>query len=428
MSCKIMFVDDEKSILSALKRIFADYNYNIYTANSGREALEILKKEQMDIIVSDQRMPEMSGVEFLQQAKLCSPGAIRMLLTGYSDINAVIDSINKCDIFKYITKPWNNDELIKSIQYAVELKKLRKENCILHELTDKQNIELKELNSNLEKKVNEQTEELRMMLDKSKVLYKKLSKSFFNTIRVFINMIKLRNPELVVHLKNTAGMAKNIAQRMNLDNHDIKDIEIAALLHDIGKMGASDELLNKPFGNMTTSEKAEYKKHPTIGQAALKLIENFNDIGIIVRHHHEEWNGHGFPDKLKGNKIPIGARIIGVAGDYDSLSNGTLLPAKLSMKDACNYIIKNSNQRYDPDVVAIFVSLFKGDKFHKKQKPENRVPVSELKQGMVLAKDIFTNNGFLLLEEGTKITIDDINNIADFEKAERKIYSICVEA
>ncbi len=426
MDYKIMFVDDEKEILTSLRRLFMEDGYNIVLAQSGNEALEILKKETLDIIVSDQRMPEMSGVEFLEQAKLCSPHSIRILLTAYADINAAIDSVNKCDLFKYITKPWNNDEFKRSVRYAFELKKLREENDILQQLTRKQNIELKDLNENLEKKVKKQTTEIHKMLEESRMFNKKLEKSFINSIKVFINMIKLKNPAAPTHLKNTAKMTKAIARKMGLSESEIKEIEIAALLHDVGKIGIMDSIINKAFGEMSTSEKSEYMKHPILGQAALESIENMNDIGVIIRHHHEKWNGHGFPDKLRADKIPVGSRIIAVASDYDELLNGMFLPAKFAQSDAIDYIIKNSKQRYDPDVTEIFVLIITCLPVDRKEKAETKISSSDLKKGMILARDIFTTSGFLLLNEGTIITNRHISNIIDFEKAERKRYEIFV--
>lgn len=426
MNYKILLVDDEEKILFSLRRLFMEDGYEIFLARSGNAAVEILKKEHIDVIVSDQKMPEMSGVEFLEQTKEYSPDSIRILLTGYADIGATIDSINKCGVFKYIAKPWNNDELKNTIRYAFELKKLRDENHLLQKLTEKQNIELKDLNANLEKKVNEQTENIRNMLDESRTLCKRLDRSFINSIRVFINMIKLRNETISIHLKNTARMSKSIAQRMKLAESEIKDIEIAALLHDIGKMGIKDAILNKAFGEMTTSEKSEYMKHPILGQAALESIENMEGIGIIVRHHHEEWNGRGFPDRLNGEKIPVASRIIAVATDYDELLSGALLPVKFTQSEAKDFIIKNSKQRYDPEVAVIFVSILASQPIDGKGRPEIKVLSSELEDGMVLARDLFTTSGFLLLNEGTNMTKRHVNNIIDFEKAEKKKYEIFV--
>lgn len=423
---KILFVDDEAGVLSSLKRLFLENDYEIYTALNGFEAIEFLKKGAVDIIVSDQRMPKMSGVEFLQHSKVYSPDSVRILLTGHADTDAAIDSINNGEVYRYFTKPWNDDEFKSAIRYAFELKRLREKNIDLQKLTQKQNLELKDLNANLEKKVKDQTDDIRKMLEEARMFNKKLDKSFVNSIKVFINMIKLRNPIISLHLKDTAKLTKAIARRMQLSEPDIKDIEVAALLHDIGKIGTSDSILSKAFGEMTSSEKEEYKRHPILGQAALESIENMDSIGIIVRHHHEEWNGHGFPDKLRGEGIPTGSRIIAAASDYDALLNGTLLPSKFKQSEAKEFIVKNSSQRYDPEVVAIFVSILTGQPDESKEKNETIVSSSKLKNGMTLARDIFTTSGFLLLNEGTKITDRHINNILDFEKAERKKYEIYV--
>ncbi|MGR3319851.1 MAG: response regulator [Candidatus Anammoxibacter sp.] len=156
MSNKILFVDDDEKILSSLKRLFMEDDYEIFTASSGLEAIEALKKESVDVIVSDQKMPKMTGVEFLQRSKEFSPDSIRILLTGYMEVDTVVDSINKGEVYRYIMKPWNNDEIKSLIKNAIELKGLSTENERLVDLTQKQNIELKDLNANLEEKLREQ--------------------------------------------------------------------------------------------------------------------------------------------------------------------------------------------------------------------------------------------------------------------------------
>ncbi|MGR3178926.1 MAG: response regulator [Candidatus Anammoxibacter sp.] len=163
MGYKILFVDDDEMVLSSLKRLFMEDNYEIFTALSGLEAIEALKREPVDVIVSDQKMPKMTGVEFLQRSKEFSPDSIRILLTGYMEVDTVVDSINKGEVYRYVMKPWNNEEIKSIIGNAIELKRLRTENERLVELTQKQNVELKDLNANLEGKLEEQ-EKLRKEL------------------------------------------------------------------------------------------------------------------------------------------------------------------------------------------------------------------------------------------------------------------------
>ncbi len=426
MQSKIMFVDDEISILSSLTRIFLDDNFEIYTAESGLKALEILKKTSMDLIVSDQRMLEMGGVEFLKQSKKYSPNSVRMVLTGYADITAAVDSINKGEVYRYISKPWDNNELKATVRDALEFGRLKKENKRLLELTKKQNLELKDLNANLEDKVEEQTKELRGMYDKLKILHDNINKSFMNTVMVLSNIISMKKGAVALGFKNTSKLAVAFAKELNISEKDKIELKIAALLHDIGLIGINDNLLNKAFDNMVSLERIEYKKHPIIGQAMLDSIENMRNVSVIVRHHHERWDGEGYPDNLAGEQIPIPSRIISIASDYEALINGTLMPSKFTNKEARHFIVENSGKRYEPKIVAVFVQILPVMEKKIEEKPEFRISSSELKAGMVLSKDILTGKGLLLIHEGVTVNETHIKSIIHFEKSEGKKYDICI--
>lgn len=323
---KILFVDNEKAILSSYRRLFNDSGYELFTAECALKAIELLKKEDVDVIVSDQRMPQVCGVEFLKYARKYSPDSIRILCTAYADIKTAMDSINKGEVYRYITKPWNSNEIKSAIRDGIELRRLKKENENLLALTKKQNLELNDLNKNLEKKVQDQTKEILKMFRALKTLYTKLDNSFVNAVKVlvFASMIRCREKAIVSHIKNTTKFSKIVAQKLMFSDTEIKDIEISALLHDIGKIGIKDTLLVKPFSCMTSFEEVEYMKHPVLGQAMLLSIEKMKDVGVNIRHHHERWDGAGYPDHLIGNQIPICSRIISVATHYDSLMRDPL--------------------------------------------------------------------------------------------------------
>ncbi len=422
---KILFVDDEKQILSSLNRVFMDDAFEVFTADSGSKALEILKKVRMDLIVSDQRMPEMNGVEFLKLSKKYSPHAVRIILTGYADINAAISSINEGEVYRYIAKPWNNDELKNTIVTALEFGRLRKENVRLLELTKKQNLELKDLNNNLEAKVEAQTAELRDSFEKLKALNGKLNKSFMSSVTVLSNIVCLKKGAVTLRFKDTARIAISIAKKLDISDKDKIDLKIAALLHDIGLLGINDRLLNKPFDKMTSNERIDYKKHPVLGHVILGEIENLQNAGLIVRHHHERWDGEGYPDNLDGEKIPVCSRVLSVASDYEALMNGTILDSKLTSNEARRFIVENSGKRYEPKVVAIFVDLFSG-KGKAAEITEHRVSSKELRAGMVLSKDVFTAKGLLLIHEGVVVNEKHVKNIIHFEKTENIKYGIYV--
>ncbi len=231
MTGKILFVDDEKEMLSSFKRLFIDYNCLVYTASSGAEALDLLKKESIDVVVSDQRMPEMCGIELLEHVKKSFPDIIRILITGYSDNKATVDSINRCEIFRYIEKPWNNHELKNTIKLAFELKKLREDNCNLLKLTERQNIELKALNKELGEKVK-----LHINLCN---LQKKLHKELTTNYEALKKAEKARDTmcHMIVHdLRNPLGIIKGCVQLLESRINDTANKTISIILETIERM------------------------------------------------------------------------------------------------------------------------------------------------------------------------------------------------
>ena len=160
----LLLVDDEPSILSALRRLFRPHGYRIFTAESGAAGLAILEQESIDLIISDMRMPEMDGATFLKQVRQRWPQAMRILLTGYADITSTVSAINEGEIYRYIAKPWDDTEMLTVVREATERQRLESENRRLTALTQAQNEELKSLNASLEQKVAERTAELRQAL------------------------------------------------------------------------------------------------------------------------------------------------------------------------------------------------------------------------------------------------------------------------
>ncbi len=188
----ILFVDDEENVLKSLKRVFMDEPYDLVTALSGKEALEILGKTIFAVIVSDQRMPEMSGSEFLGKARAIQPDAVRIVLTGYADVQAAVSAINEGGAYRYIAKPWNDTDLVLVIRDAVATYGLKQENARLTALTNKQNDELKKWNTELEVLVQEQTIDIQNKNKELEKLNEQLRKNFRKSIEAFSGLIEMR--------------------------------------------------------------------------------------------------------------------------------------------------------------------------------------------------------------------------------------------
>ncbi|MFH1076273.1 MAG: HD domain-containing phosphohydrolase [Pseudomonadota bacterium] len=400
----ILLVDDEVNILSSLSRLFRKERHRILEAHNGNEALEILKQEPVSVIISDHKMPEMSGLQFLEKAEGINPDTIRIMLTGYVDIATTLDAINKGHVWKFVTKPWDDTDLLMTVRQAIRQYELVVENKQLVRTINERNIELSKLNEELEKKVEERTEAIRK-------INRKLKKSFIDTIRVFHSLMGLFDPELVAHSKRVAAFSREMAKRCKkLDKSEYENIELASLLHDIGLISIPKNLLNRRKDKMTPAEKDAYEKHTVLGHMSFAGIEHLEKVGMLVRAHHECFDGSGYPDGLKEDKIPLGARIISVADTYDKFVHCFVM---LEI-DALAFIKKMSWTQFDPEIVIDFVEVL-GQEV-KARDTENVLSLKELRQGMVLSRDIETISGRMLAGKDTVIKEDYLKKLMAFNE------------
>lgn len=422
----VMFVDDEANILSSLQRLFRPAGYRIFTAESGAQGLEILARENIDLVISDMRMPGMDGATFLEQVTKSSPDTIRILLTGYADISSTINAINKGSIYRYIPKPWEDNDIRLCVKQALEKKSLEHEKKRLESMVVKQNEQLKELNTSLEKKVMARTQEIQQTADMLDLSYQQLKQAYDTTISVFARLIELREGTETGHTRRVAEHAQAIAQKLTLGEADVQDIYYSALLHDIGKIGLSDSVLSKSYIDLSENERAHFEKHPALGQATLLSLDTLHKAADYIRSHHERFDGKGYPDKLAGERIPIGARILAVASDYDALQAGELLHGKMSPQEARSFLIANRNQRYDAKIVDTFLHLI--ETADHTNISELRLSSDDLHEGMVLSRDLVSHDGLMLISKGRTLNSVVIQKVIAFEKEEGHRYTAYIES
>ena len=414
----LLFIDDDASILTLLKRLFQPLGYNILTAESGAEALVLMEKEKVDLVISDMQMPQMTGVELLEQIRVKWPDVVRILQTGYSDLNSAIEAINRGEIYRYITKPWVNNDIVLIVRDALERKHLLAEKQRLEALTLRQNEELKSLNASLEDKVRQRTEELRVALESLAHAHEHLKKDYFTTIHVFANLMELRKGTMAGHSRRVAQLSRNIAHKMSLSETDIQNIETAALLHNIGKIGLPDRLLDEPYMELPYADRAEFNKHPQRAAAALMALDPLLKASELIRHHLDHYDGVGNSSGLRGEYLPLGARILLVASDYDALQQGLISHDKQSPEQALDMIVSGSNTRYDPIVVDIFRELMSHVSSYGHVETEFLVTSAQLYEGMLLTRDVVTGNGMLLLLKDSALNAEHIREIQEFERTE----------
>lgn len=406
----ILCVDDEPNILSALRRLFRPKGYKVLLAESGKAGLELLQNEHVDLVISDMRMPEMDGAQFLEHVRDQWPETVRILLTGYADVSAIIEAINRGEIYRYITKPWDDNDIVLVVRHAVERRLLEQEKKRLEHLTQQQNDQLKALNASLEAKVEERTGAL-------KVANEQLKASFMTSIKVFSSLIEMRGGNLGGHSRRVADLARKIAMQLKLESKLVQDAFVSGLLCEIGKVGFADDLLGMPISEMSPVQLDEFRKHVVRAEQLLMPLQDLRSAAVNVGGQLERFDGGGFPARLTKDEIPIGAQILAVAADYDNLQIGTMAQRKVTAEDAKILIIQSSGKRYSPRVVDAFTQVLLAAELPRAAKIGVVERAShELTMGMVLARDLITPSGLLMLSVNHVLDERLIQKILDFER------------
>jgi response regulator RpfG family c-di-GMP phosphodiesterase len=412
---RILCIDDEPNILASLVRVFRPHGYVVATATSGDEALAMLEREPADVVISDMRMPGMDGTAVLEQVRARWPDTVRLLLTGHSDIDATIGAINRGEIHRYIGKPWNEAELLLIVRQALERKSLEGHKRRLEALARKQNGELKALNATLEQKVALRTAELQDAVGALAVSNDKLKANFLTSLKVFSTLIEMREAESAGHSRRVTDMARKIGERMGIDAADAQDLLLAGLLHDIGKIGLSDATLRLARDASDGDIPLAFYKYPLRSEQALTPLEGLRGAAVIIRAHRERFDGRGYPEGLAGTAIPLGARILAVAKDYDASQIGTLSRHRMPAEAARGRIAQGRGTLYDPEVVDVLLSVL--DAADAPAPLDMRIELSDLVAGMVLSRDLVTLDGVLLLTADRVLDESVVQRIRDFQMA-----------
>jgi response regulator RpfG family c-di-GMP phosphodiesterase len=355
----ILLIDDEEAILEIMTMALADEGYDLRTAGSAEEALALLKESpDVSLIISDQLMPGMTGVQFFTQARHICPDALRVLLTGYTDTDAIIDAINSGGIHRYLTKPWRREELLHTIREMLGKADLVMENRRLDELVKKQNAELMELNKSLEEKVRLKTRRLNRSLEELQASYERTRMILEGTVLAMSRIVESRDPYTAGHEQQVARIACVISEKMLLPADRVDAIRVAGQLHDIGKIAVPSEILTKP-GRLSPLEMEMVKTHCRNAYDILKAIEFPYPVAKIILQHHERLDGSGYPQGLKGEEILLEARIIAVADVIEAISSHRPYRPAKDVDVAMTEITDHRGTLYDANVVDAALDIYR---------------------------------------------------------------------
>jgi len=331
---QILVVDDEEPIRNALKKFLMQQQYEVYAAGTGDEALHQLRRHRIALMLCDIRMPGTSGVDLVPQAIEIEPELAILMLTAVNDATSAALCMQR-GAMDYLTKPIELADLGRAVQRALKRREMLLEN--------------RQLNQWLKEEVSTRTAELqreRMKLERLSIA----------TLEALVNALEAKDPYMRGHSARVADLSASVAHELGIPEEDVEHVRVAGRLHDIGKIGTRESVLNKQ-GALTPDEFEHVKQHVVIGSQILAPLTHLGDIIPAVRHHHERWDGTGYPDGLRGEEIPIGARIIGAAEVFDALSTSRAYQEKMSPEKAVERAADLSGTVLDPKVYEALVSV-----------------------------------------------------------------------
>jgi putative two-component system response regulator len=331
---QVLIVEDDAGVRGALEEVFVTDGYKCRVAGNGRVGLEIFQRERPPLTLTDIRMPVMDGLEFLQRARAIDGDAAIIVISGVGDVKTAIECL-KCGAYDFIIKPVNVEGVLIAAERALERRQLR--------------MERREYQIMLERRVTEATRDLAATLTE-------LEDTYRTTLEALGSALDTRDIGTHEHSRRVVGYSLTLARAHGLPESQLRDIEHGVLLHDIGKIGIPDGILLKP-GPLGPEEWKIMRTHPDLGRRLVEPIPFLRGAVPIVYHHHERWDGTGYPTGLRGESIPLSARIFMVADAFDAMTFDRPYSVAISLEAARQEIRRCSGTHFDPAVVETFLKL-----------------------------------------------------------------------
>lgn len=338
MKGNILIADDEDMIRELINITLSKEGFTCFQAASAEEGLEIINKHKLDLALLDIMMPGRSGIDLLKDIKEATPDTTVLMITAMNDMDTALSCIHY-GAEDYITKPFNLDRVLLTVKNTLEKRRLVLEN--------------KEYQANLEQKVLEQTEVIRTVMGEINLAYE-------HTLVALIRALDAREKEVGSHSERVMSYARLLAKAAGISEDDLIIIGKGALLHDIGKIGVSDNILLKP-AKLDDAEWEIMRQHPSIGFDILSGIRYFAGAAELVLHHHERWDGHGYPGNLKGAGIPISARIFALVDTLDAMTSDRPYRKALTFEAVLDEVTRCRGKQFDPGLVDLFLGISKDD-------------------------------------------------------------------
>jgi putative nucleotidyltransferase with HDIG domain len=332
---RILVVDDEETIREIVSSMLSGAHFQTRQAASGIEALAILESgDDFDLVLSDLMMAEMDGIALLERAKERYPDMPIVMVTAVHDIQVALQALRN-GAYDYLLKPFEREQLLATVRRALEHRRLKRENDAYR--------------TNLEALVAARTQQWKTALSEVK-------RSYDMTLEALLGALDLKDAETEFHSRRVTAFTMAIAREMGMPKEEIEVIARGALLHDIGKIAISDAILHKP-GKLTEDEMATMKEHCYLGYKILSPIPYLAEAAEIVYAHQEHYDGTGYPRRLKGDEIPLGARIFAIADTLDAMRSKRVYRDAQSIQAVRKEIDRWSGRQFDPQIVKVFLGM-----------------------------------------------------------------------
>ncbi|MEO6006207.1 MAG: HD domain-containing phosphohydrolase [Opitutus sp.] len=395
----ILIVDDEPVVLAALQQTLERERFHVVACSSPTKALSILHDRDFAVIISDQKMPEMLGLDFLIESRRIRPHASRILITAVLSLPTIVDAINKGEIFRFVAKPWLREELIATVRNAVQRHELVTHNTVLQAETQRLNSELTSANGALAAQVRD-LEQQRQRLDAAN---QELAANYEHSLELCRRILTTYDPILGGQAKALVEFAGLMSGTNLLDDAQRHALRTAAWLCDLGLIGVPREMLRafrSKMEELTERERAMLHNHPVYSQTLASLVDDKSGVGEVIRAHHERFDGLGYPDGLAGDAIPWPARCLAVAVGF--------VESGLPKAAAIDLLLSESGKAYDPEAVRLFLKV---TNLAQLPRQVREITLHELEPGMVLANGIYSPHGLLLIGEGQELSPGTIAKI-----------------
>ncbi|QOR38106.1 response regulator [Billgrantia diversa] len=425
----LLLVVEDTGRLTSLSEIVEQEGFNVLNAESAQDALATLEREPVDIVLFDALTPSLDGHELLELLEEHWPDCLRLLMTDVtSGTEDTLRAIEEGHIYGLIPIPWHDERLRLMLRRGLEQlgnqrEQMRREKALLE-----QNQDLIALNAALEQRIEATQQELKQtaeMLDKA---YDELLHMHVTTARVIGDLLHQRLPRHLQTNDQVHALVTAFCEAHELDRTLQQDLQLASALYNMGKLTWDDHLLVTPSEQLSAHERAAYQHYPVSGENQLMAMPQLKRAAKIVRHHRERWNGGGFPDRIEGRDIPYGARLLGLAVDFIELQRGMVLPREVPRPQALALLRKFAGRIYDPELCHDFVKLCieKAPDLQTSGKAVISLETSQVKPGMILAQDIYSASGMLLLHEGKQLDQHLMDKLKNFEEIEGRNYTVLV--